>query len=43
MFTGGHFLYVAPIEGRSGMDALESALSATAGIECVYKELASKE
>lgn len=25
---GGHFLYVAPIEGRQGMDALEAALTA---------------
>ena len=25
---GGHFLYVAPIEGRQGMEALEAALTA---------------
>lgn len=39
---GGSFLYVAPIEGRSGMEGLEAALAAS-GIECTHKQLATPE
>ena len=42
MSIGGIFLYVAPIEGRLGMDEFEIALI-NSGFECNCKQLASSE